>query len=110
MRAAQLKLVKTICLVCIGLHSIFVSQQGPDHIILTILSSFSLVHFHLSNSGHVHTPECDEYLFLTEYEYQILFGFQKSPNTKYWILFGIEKIQIPNTNSTIWSNYLNTEY
>ena len=35
--------------------------------------------------------------FLTEYEYQILFGFQKSPNTEYQILFGIEKILIPNT-------------
>ena len=27
--------------------------------------------------------ECDEYLFSTEYEYRILFGFQKSLNTKY---------------------------
>ena len=35
--------------------------------------------------------------FLTEYEYRILFGFQKSLNTEYWILFGIEKIRIPNT-------------
>ena len=42
-------------------------------------------------------PECDEYLFWTEYEYRILFGFQKSPNTEYRILFGIEKIRIPNT-------------
>ena len=41
--------------------------------------------------------ECDEYLFLTEYEYQILFGFQKEPNTEYWIVFGIEKIRILNT-------------
>ena len=35
--------------------------------------------------------------FFKKYKYQILFGFQKSPNTKYWILFGIKKIQIPNT-------------
>ena len=41
--------------------------------------------------------ECDKYLLLTEYEYRILFGFQKLPNTKYQILFGIEKILIPNT-------------
>ena len=41
-------------------------------------------------------PECDKYLFLTEYEYRILFGFQISPNTEYRILFGIEKIRIPN--------------
>ena len=41
--------------------------------------------------------ECDEYLFLTEYEYRILFGFQKEPNTEYWIVFGIEKIRIVNT-------------
>ena len=51
-----------------------------------------------------HTPigaslkaECDKYLFLTEYKYQIFFGFQKSLNTKYWIVFGIEKIGIPTT-------------
>jgi hypothetical protein len=35
--------------------------------------------------------------FLIKYEYQILFGFQKSLNTEYWILFVIEKIRIPNT-------------
>ena len=35
--------------------------------------------------------------FLTEYESRILFGFQKSLNTEYWILFGIDKILIPNT-------------
>ena len=35
--------------------------------------------------------------WLTEYEYRILFGFQKSPNTEYRILFGIEKTRIPNT-------------
>ena len=34
---------------------------------------------------------------MTEYEFRILFGFQKSPNTEYRILFGIEKTQIPNT-------------
>ena len=27
--------------------------------------------------------ECDKYLFLTEYKYQILFGFQKTPNIEY---------------------------
>ena len=31
-------------------------------------------------------------------------------NTKYQILFGIEEIGIQNTNSTIWSDYSNTEY
>ena len=41
--------------------------------------------------------ECDEYLFLTEYEYWILFSFQKSLNTEYQILFVIETIRIPNT-------------
>ena len=45
--------------------------------------------------------ECDEYLFLTEYEYRILFGFQKSLNTEYLILFGIETIRIPNTEYLI---------
>ena len=34
---------------------------------------------------------------VTEYEYKILFGFQKSPNTECSILFGIDKIRIPNT-------------
>ena len=29
---------------------------------------------------------------VTEYEYKILFGFQKSPNTECSILFGIDKI------------------
>ena len=51
---------------------------------------------YLSKESHLIETECDEYLFLTKYEYRILFGFQKSPNTKYQILFGIEKIQIPN--------------
>ena len=35
--------------------------------------------------------------FFTKYKYWILFGFQKSPNTEYQILFSIEKIWIPNT-------------
>ena len=35
--------------------------------------------------------------FLAEYKYLILFGFHKSPNTKYWVLFGIEETWIPNT-------------
>ena len=35
--------------------------------------------------------------FLTKYEYKILFDFQKSPNTEYRIIFGIENIRIPNT-------------
>ena len=35
-------------------------------------------------------------IFFTTYEYRILIGFQKSPNTKYQIIFGIEKIKIPN--------------
>ena len=47
--------------------------------------------------GETVSQECDEYFFLTEHEYRILFGFQKSLNTEYGILFGIEKIQIPNT-------------
>ena len=49
-----------------------------------------------------------EYLFLIEYEYRILFDFQKSPITEYWILFGMEKILIPNT-IRYWEN-LNTKY
>ena len=47
--------------------------------------------------GIYHVSECDQYLFLTKYEYRILFGFQKSPNTEYRIIFGIDKIQITNT-------------
>ena len=44
------------------------------------------------------TTECDEYLFfVTEFEYRVLFSFQKSPNTEYRILFVIEKIRIPKT-------------
>ena len=39
---------------------------------------------------------------------QILFGVPRNPNTEYRILFGIEKIRIPNTNTTIWSNYSNS--
>ena len=31
-----------------------------------------------------------------------------NPNTEYQILFGIEKIRIPHTNTTIWSNYSNS--
>ena len=38
---------------------------------------------------------------------RILFGVPKKPNTEYRILFGNEKILIPNTNTTIWSNYSN---
>ena len=50
-------------------------------------------------------------------EYYSVFRNHRIPNIKYYlvlrkskyrILFGIEKIQIPNTNSTIQSNYLNT--
>ena len=39
---------------------------------------------------------------------RILFGVQKKANTKYQILFDIEKIQIPNPNTTIRSNYSNS--
>ena len=39
---------------------------------------------------------------------QILFGGPKKPNTEYRILFGIEKTQILNTNTTIRSNYFNS--
>ena len=46
--------------------------------------------------------------FLTEYEYQILFGFQKSLNTEYQTLFGIEKIRIPNTK--YYSLSIKSEY
>ena len=35
-------------------------------------------------------------LLLTKHKYRILIGFQKSPNTKYRILLGNEKIRIPN--------------
>ena len=35
--------------------------------------------------------------FFTEYDYRLLYDFQKSPNTEYQILFVIEKIRIPNT-------------
>ena len=40
---------------------------------------------------------------------QILFGFQKSHNTKYRIIFGIEKIWIPNTKYYSQSRKLNTK-
>ena len=36
------------------------------------------------------------FFFFTRYEYRIFIGFQKSPNTEYQIIFGIEKIRIPN--------------
>ena len=39
---------------------------------------------------------------------QIIFGVPKNMNTKYRILFRIEKIRIPNTNTTIRSNYSNS--
>ena len=35
--------------------------------------------------------DCDRYVFKTKYEYQILFGFQKQPNTKFRILFRSDK-------------------
>ena len=39
---------------------------------------------------------------------RILFGVQKNLNTEYWILFGIGKIRIRNTNTTIRSNSSNS--
>ena len=42
-------------------------------------------------------PRVRQIPFLTEYKYQILFGFQNSLNTKYQILFGIDKIRVLNT-------------
>ena len=52
------------------------------------------------------------FLFLEITEYQILntIRYGENWNTKYRILFGIKKIQIPNTNITIRYNYLNTKY
>ena len=79
--------------------------QSPSHLSKGIYINIGS----LSKCKHV-SPECDEYLFSTKYKYRMLFGFQKSPNTKYWILCGIEKIRILNTNCTNWSNYLNIKY
>ena len=36
----------------------------------------------LKTTENYKKSECEEYLFLTKYKYWILFGFQKSPNTK----------------------------
>ena len=60
-------------------------------------------------AGNGLKADCDDFLFKTEYNYRILFCFQKNQNTKYRILFGSEKIRISNTNSSILSNYSNTE-
>ena len=50
--------------------------------------------FYLNNIAQsvLSKAEWDKYLCLTEYKCQILFGSQKSQNTAYQILFGIEKI------------------
>ena len=42
------------------------------------------------------------------YNTDMLFGVPKKTNTGYQILFRIEKIRIPNTNTTIRSNYFNS--
>ena len=72
-------------------YLIHLGDLNNNHINLMILSVERCIRADLQ------TTECDKYVFLTKYEYRILFGFPKSPNTEYQILFGIEKIQIPNT-------------
>ena len=47
---------------------------------------------------------------ITEYQISNTILHWENPNTEYRILFGIEKIVIPNRNSTIWSYYSNTKY
>ena len=83
--------------------SAIISLKRKEKMALNGLFLASLAH----SPGKLES-EGDEYLFLTEYKYQLLFGFQKSQNTEYWILFGIEKIQIPNTIR--YQENPNTEY
>ena len=73
-----------------ALKFIFTSNTREKHKIIFVLTPIT---------------ECDNYLFLTEYKYQILVNFHKSQNTEYWILFCIEKILIPNTEYICnWEN------
>ena len=59
-------------------------------------------------SGKITTTECDKYLFLTEYKYQIFFGLKKSPNIEYYSALRKFEYRIPNT---IWyQENLYTEY
>ena len=50
------------------------------------------------------------YLVFRNHQISNTIRYCENPITKYRILFGIEKIQIPNMNSTIGSNYSNTKY
>ena len=51
----------------------------------------------VNEANYVNTMSvCDKNLFLTEYKYQQIFGFQKSTKTEYQILFGIDKIRLQN--------------
>ena len=47
---------------------------------------------------------------IMDYQIPNTIRYWQNPNTKYQILFGIKKIRIINLNSTIWSNYSNTEF
>ena len=50
------------------------------------------------------------YLVFRNHQISNTIRYCENPITEYQILFGIEKIQIPNMNSTIGSNYSNTKY
>ena len=81
-------------------------------IVYKILKKIKLKNIYWSHTRHFVMTICEtirtgvwsNYLFIT----RILFGVPKNPNNKNQILFGIEKILIPNTNTTIRSNYLNS--
>ena len=58
----------------------------------------------------IRIPNIIRFSEITEYRISNTIRYWEKPNTEYRILFGIKKIRIPNTNSTIRSNYSNTEY
>ena len=47
-------------------------------------------------------------IFGPVFEYRNTLRGAKKMNTEYQILFSIEIIRIPNTNTTVWSNYSNS--
>ena len=90
------------------------STQGitghSRHLLLIAGNTVSTAPFPSNSLQTVLDQSVTNTFFWTEYEYRRLFGFQKSLNTEYQIQFGIEKIQIPNTEDYLVSKNSNTEY
>ena len=93
--------------------AIWSNYSNTKYLISNSIQNFGkmkLTKRYLSHARHFVPKICETIQTFIRSNYsktRILFGVPKNLNTKCQILFSIDKILIPNMNTTIWSNYSN---